>query len=1154
MNIGVAAHITAAAPKGPRYDESLTKEEREGIDNGLWLCWNCSQLIDKDPADFPVELLREWKGEAERRARDALGKPGDGSERFHDVIDSAAAFLKERKLDIGIDRLLTLKRRSWNKLDNRQRYRTLANLGAAYEMQNELSKAAQCYYDAGRHQPADPDAQAFVARALEYEGRSEEAFELASDLVKNMRCGRASLTYVRLAPAEHRAAQLLKDVNLWPEQIDAQVQVAVRAINERDFDTARDAAEALIEHDPSIPEGPFFLGKIEYIKAILPRHVSSTQRPAELDVAKVEVGLAYAAQALESAKRAGRSDVAAQAHLLRHDLKLLARDRESALVELEAAARLAPSHPDILIARAEHLAPSAPGQAATLLREAYRLTGDHRARVALAHLLAEQGSSPGEALELFEIVSRDVGPFRLDAISKGFSLARATGNERAQQAFLSASKSAAPCLEQVFLADVALQTGDADAASEALARALELASATEQDAATRRHLVHTLVEAKMNAEALAILQGLVVPGIPDNDLSLLLDLAEQLGQHDVILTRSSELRENGYYIPEILLREARLLEAYDPESGFEILESFIVREPENRMARLLYHRARAITGREPTVADELDRLPRPEDERAAATAVVSLLLRAGEHPRALEYGYKMLCAHDAEPEAHRAYITLYGEVQPFVDISQPSEAAADVAVEYLDLGADASRHWVVLEGETDVACLPDAAAPGSELAKRFAGSEVDDVLVLSEGIEPRRVRVLRLQSKFAYRLNKSASEYQRRFPDRHEVQMVSVGEGESSLRRVLDNNAMNDEEALRTYRSLGRSLFELAETTSSHVFESHLRLIGAEDEAVLSGPLDDERFRSQVAALDASDRVVLSPTCFGSILVLELEEKLQDWGWSLLITPSTREVARAMIAEYRKDGPARFIGKQGQDYYAVERDVDGARRLATRVEKLVALAEVTSSRQLAALQNEERELWRLKHGVAGAESFGVSLEDNTVVWSDDLLYCLLAERDGGSCVTTHALIEAASKRGLARDDADELQARLLGYGYIGPYPGEGPTKAVCRLASWDPGMFPLKQLLDRIARPQVPWRVAASTCLCVLYEISDELSQPSSRASSISSVLERVAGHPEGQIIIRAVYEGIPERFGLNVVRGLETRKLVAAWWHSSGPRSLIVL
>ncbi len=62
---GVAAHITAAAPGGPRFDPSLSDDERSSIENGIWLCSNCATLIDKDADRFPVSMLKKWKEEAE---------------------------------------------------------------------------------------------------------------------------------------------------------------------------------------------------------------------------------------------------------------------------------------------------------------------------------------------------------------------------------------------------------------------------------------------------------------------------------------------------------------------------------------------------------------------------------------------------------------------------------------------------------------------------------------------------------------------------------------------------------------------------------------------------------------------------------------------------------------------------------------------------------------------------------------------------------------------------------------------------------------------------------------------------------------------------------------------------------------------------------
>lgn len=72
VNRGVAAHITAAAQGGKRYDASLTPEQRSKADNGIWLCHNCAKLIDSDENRFTVSLLRAWKVIAEAKADHSL--------------------------------------------------------------------------------------------------------------------------------------------------------------------------------------------------------------------------------------------------------------------------------------------------------------------------------------------------------------------------------------------------------------------------------------------------------------------------------------------------------------------------------------------------------------------------------------------------------------------------------------------------------------------------------------------------------------------------------------------------------------------------------------------------------------------------------------------------------------------------------------------------------------------------------------------------------------------------------------------------------------------------------------------------------------------------------------------------------------------------
>lgn len=69
VNVGVAAHITAAAEGGPRYEPNMSPIQRSSSENGIWLCQKCAALIDRDVKRYTVDKLYDWKRIAEDAAR-----------------------------------------------------------------------------------------------------------------------------------------------------------------------------------------------------------------------------------------------------------------------------------------------------------------------------------------------------------------------------------------------------------------------------------------------------------------------------------------------------------------------------------------------------------------------------------------------------------------------------------------------------------------------------------------------------------------------------------------------------------------------------------------------------------------------------------------------------------------------------------------------------------------------------------------------------------------------------------------------------------------------------------------------------------------------------------------------------------------------------
>jgi hypothetical protein len=104
-SIGVAAHITAASEGGPRYDPSLTADERASAENGIWMCQNHGKLVDSDASRYTVEQVRVMKGEAETAALRAMEKrvrklPHDTQPALRKAENLMPELLQEMRIDL----------------------------------------------------------------------------------------------------------------------------------------------------------------------------------------------------------------------------------------------------------------------------------------------------------------------------------------------------------------------------------------------------------------------------------------------------------------------------------------------------------------------------------------------------------------------------------------------------------------------------------------------------------------------------------------------------------------------------------------------------------------------------------------------------------------------------------------------------------------------------------------------------------------------------------------------------------------------------------------------------------------------------------------------------------------------------------------------
>lgn len=88
LTTGHAAHIHAAASNGPRFNKRQTPAQRKAISNGLWLCRECGDIVDKDSSPHPASLLRQWKDNHEALIAEVRTK---GYARSLELLQSRAA-------------------------------------------------------------------------------------------------------------------------------------------------------------------------------------------------------------------------------------------------------------------------------------------------------------------------------------------------------------------------------------------------------------------------------------------------------------------------------------------------------------------------------------------------------------------------------------------------------------------------------------------------------------------------------------------------------------------------------------------------------------------------------------------------------------------------------------------------------------------------------------------------------------------------------------------------------------------------------------------------------------------------------------------------------------------------------------------------------
>ncbi|MDQ2945003.1 MAG: hypothetical protein M3Y27_03530 [Acidobacteriota bacterium] len=110
MNVGMAAHIYAASPGGPRGTGGLSAVERSEPENGIWCCYSHGKAIDSNNGNtISAAQLKAWKRLHEaRKNAEIAGAPQDRFGLVESIsVNSAPASLTGRKFELGMRNIIT---------------------------------------------------------------------------------------------------------------------------------------------------------------------------------------------------------------------------------------------------------------------------------------------------------------------------------------------------------------------------------------------------------------------------------------------------------------------------------------------------------------------------------------------------------------------------------------------------------------------------------------------------------------------------------------------------------------------------------------------------------------------------------------------------------------------------------------------------------------------------------------------------------------------------------------------------------------------------------------------------------------------------------------------------------------------------------------
>ena len=388
-----------------------------------------------------------------------------------------------------------------------------------------------------------------------------------------------------------------------------------------------------------------------------------------------------------------------------------------------------------------------------------------------------------------------------------------------------------------------------------------------------------------------------------------------------------------------------------------------------------------------------------------------------------------------EPSVYLGYLGIYLACE--TEVAEPEVASSGCAVL---LRGESKEQWYQLLDGGEIPYNSYHLQPTQPLAQRLVGAQVEDTIVLREGLEDLSYEVVALQSKFLRAFQEIHEEFSTRFPE-HEGLSRVVG-GDKGLAKVLTTIDQRDRfanEVERMYREGRLPFASFCSLLGRTVLEGWRGCTESRSIPIRCGVGTDEETGTASKLLRGADGIVLDLLALLTVHELGLAAKLQS-RFPRVVVPQLviEELQEAYYNTVLGPTPSGYLGKSEDGQYSLtEMTEAGWEQQKAFVRSVLSLAESLDrvpSYGLLEADDAEGLIEMLTWAGVGAVYAGEL--DNAiqlVLVSDDLGLASVARHLGADVANTQAALGELCSADVITSEEYSLQIErlaLLNYRFV----------------------------------------------------------------------------------------------------------------------------